>query len=119
MPLRAADFKSDLGQNERQQVAKSARFDTSLDAKKRDDSPLTHPLGSKGYRDGPGEPGAERSGGDPLEVALARALVLASEAGEWGVVSELARQLEVRRRERRAPDVVDLDRARERKDRER
>jgi hypothetical protein len=46
---------------------------------------------------------------DSVEKALARALELASEAGEWSVVSELARQLEGRRRARVSPAVADLD----------
>ena len=37
---------------------------------------------------------------DPVAIALARALELAAQAGEWAVVSELGRQLEARRRAR-------------------
>jgi hypothetical protein len=49
---------------------------------------------------------------DPVEAALARALELAAQAGEWAVVAELGRQLEARRRERAAPDVADIEDAR-------
>ena len=37
------------------------------------------------------------------------ALELAALAGEWGVVTVLARELEARRRERIAPEVTSLD----------
>lgn len=50
---------------------------------------------------------------DPIDGALARALELAAQAGEWVTVAELARHLEARRRDRlRAelpPNVVPLD----------
>jgi len=36
-----------------------------------------------------------------VEEALARALVLAAETGQWGVVAQLARELEARRRRMR------------------
>lgn len=55
---------------------------------------------------------------DPVEAALARALDLAAQAGEWAVVSELGRQLEARRRERIAPEVSDLEAARRKRERE-
>jgi hypothetical protein len=45
----------------------------------------------------------------PVEVALARAVVLASEAGEWSVVAELGRELAARRLSRTAPDVPLLE----------
>lgn len=59
--------------------------------------------------------GNERPDRDPVEAALAAALERASVVGEWAVVAELARQLEARRRERVAPDVAELDVARDRK----
>jgi hypothetical protein len=50
---------------------------------------------------------------DAIEAALAQALSAASQAGEWILVGEIARQLDERRRERTAPaavaDVVRLD----------
>ncbi|MEP7052801.1 MAG: hypothetical protein ABJB12_20705, partial [Pseudomonadota bacterium] len=49
---------------------------------------------------------------DSVEVALARAVTLAAEAGEWTVVAELGRQLAERERARTAPDVASLDRER-------
>jgi integrase len=54
---------------------------------------------------------------DPVEADLAKALSLAAQAGEWGVVAELGRQLEVRRRARTTPEVADLDAARQRRER--
>ena len=66
----------------------------------------------------PESPGGAEPPADPVETALAKALGLAAQAQEWAVVSELGRQLEARRRERVvAPGVVDLDAARDRKDR--
>jgi len=69
---------------------------------RRDDSPLTHP----------------NSEPDSVEAALARALDLAAQAGEWAIVSELGRQLEARRRERVAPEVADLEAVRKRRERD-
>ncbi len=48
----------------------------------------------------------ERS--DPVEVALATAIGRASQAGEWSVVAQLARELEARRTAHAAPNVVEL-----------
>lgn len=45
---------------------------------------------------------------DPVEVALAEALARASAAGEWSVVSQLARELEARRKAHDDPNVVPL-----------
>ena len=42
---------------------------------------------------------------DRVEIALARAVVLASEAGEWSVVAELGRELAARRLARLPPGV--------------
>lgn len=50
---------------------------------------------------------------DAIEIALAEALRAATGAGQWGVVSELARQLEARRASRE--QVVQLDVERERR----
>lgn len=44
--------------------------------------------------------------GNPVEEALAAALTAASAAGQWETVTQLARELEARRRAR--VDVVDL-----------
>lgn len=52
---------------------------------------------------------------DPVEAALAEALRRAAEAGEWGVVAQLARELESRREAHRAPNVVDLEQRRKRR----
>lgn len=46
---------------------------------------------------------------DPVEVALADALARAADAGQWEIVGQLARELETRRKARQAPDVVDLE----------
>jgi integrase len=54
---------------------------------------------------------AERQ--DPVEAALAAALKGATEAGEWSVVAQLARELEARRQARAG--VVDLEHARARR----
>lgn len=54
---------------------------------------------------------------DPVEGALADALVRASEAGAWEVVAQLARELEARRKAREAPEVVSLDAERKRRER--
>ena len=50
--------------------------------------------------------------GDVVENALAAALAQASAAGEWGVVAQLARELEARRMARagaKPADVINLD----------
>ncbi len=44
-----------------------------------------------------GNPASPGAGADPVEVALARALDRASEAGRFDVVTQLARELEARR----------------------
>ncbi len=51
-----------------------------------------------------------QSGGnqDPVETALADAIGRASIAGEWGIVGQLARELEARRTAREARNVVTL-----------
>jgi hypothetical protein len=51
---------------------------------------------------------------DPVEAALAEAVKLASLAGQWDVVSVLARELSARRLARESPAVpsVELERAR-------
>lgn len=54
---------------------------------------------------------------DPVEAALGDALTKASAAGAWEVVGQLARELEARRKARQAPEVVDLDAARRRRER--
>lgn len=48
----------------------------------------------------------------PVELELAKALRAATDAGQWALVAELARELGERRRERTAPDVTSLDAAR-------
>jgi hypothetical protein len=48
--------------------------------------------------------------GDPVEAALAGALTRAAQAGEWGVVETLSRELTARRAAR--ANVVPLDVAR-------
>lgn len=50
---------------------------------------------------------------DPIETALADALVKATAVGQWDVVSQLARELETRRQARGG--VVDLDKERTRR----
>jgi hypothetical protein len=40
--------------------------------------------------------GAPEAEGDPVEVALAKAIQRASEAGQWGLVETLARRLEAK-----------------------
>jgi hypothetical protein len=45
---------------------------------------------------------------DPVEVALAEGLRRATEAGEWGIVAQLARELETRRVQRCSNNVVIL-----------
>lgn len=53
---------------------------------------------------------------DPVELALSDALTRASVAGQWEVVSQLARELEARRRAREgATNVVHLDDAKARR----
>jgi hypothetical protein len=54
---------------------------------------------------------------DPVEIALARAVALAAEAGEWTTVAELSRELGERRRARTAPAVTSLEEAREKRGR--
>ena len=44
-----------------------------------------------------GELDGVQTAGDPVEAALVDALTRASAAGQWGVVSELAKQLDARR----------------------
>lgn len=67
---------------------------------------------------GPAEPA--RPGHDsPVELALADALRAATAAGEWAVVSELARELAERRRARTSPDVPSLETARAKRTRQR
>lgn len=51
----------------------------------------------------------------PVELALAAALRAATDAGQWALVAELARELGERRRERTAPSVPSLADARQRK----
>jgi hypothetical protein len=54
--------------------------------------------------------------GDPVEHALAVALVRASAAGEWGAVAALAGELEARRKARQeCGNVVALDPRRRRR----
>jgi hypothetical protein len=62
--------------------------------------------------------GQRRDGGvieDPVESALAAAIGEATKAGRWDVVAQLAKELEIRRTSRTAPNVVTFDRARERR----
>lgn len=47
---------------------------------------------------------------DVVEAALANAIVKATAAGEWGIVAQLARELEARRTSRGGTDVVAIDR---------
>jgi len=47
---------------------------------------------------------------DVVEEALAQAIVGATKAGRWDIVAQLARELEVRRLARSAPNVVALAR---------
>jgi hypothetical protein len=68
--------------------------------------------------DGPGErAGVGQDGGGPggIEAALARAIALASEAGQWEVVTTLSRELGERRRARTAPEVASIEDARARR----
>jgi hypothetical protein len=51
-------------------------------------------------------------GVDPVEIALASSLVAASAAGQWAVVSQLAKELEARRLT--GSNVATLDTARRR-----
>lgn len=69
------------------------------EAARRPSSPIVGPLGQSGGNPGPSA--------DHVEVALADALTLASAAGEWTAVAQLARELEARRQAR--ANVVDLD----------
>lgn len=64
---------------------------------------------------GPG-PSVEVGHESSVEIALARALSAATEAGEWEVVQTLARELSERRRERTAPSVPSLETRRARKE---
>jgi integrase len=77
----------------------------------------TGPGGAKNTT-GPAEPAHPGHGG-PIELALAEALRAATAAGEWAVVSELARELAERRRERTSPDVPSLELARAKRKRQR
>jgi hypothetical protein len=52
---------------------------------------------------------------DPVEAALARAITLASEAGQWDTVATLSRELSARRLARSAPDVASIETAREKR----
>ncbi len=64
--------------------------------------------------------GPVRTPGAVVEEALASALARASEAGEWGVVATLARELEARRvarAEARPAAVIALDDERRRRGR--
>lgn len=56
---------------------------------------------------------------DPVEVALAKAVELAAQAGEWATVAELSRELGERRRARMSPAVVSLEATRARRDKRR
>jgi hypothetical protein len=53
-----------------------------------------------------GQSEAGDAGPDAVELALAMALTKATEAGEWSVVAQLARELEARRNAR--AEVLDL-----------
>ncbi len=46
---------------------------------------------------------------DVVEAALAEALTRASEAGQWAVVSQLARELDARRKAHAAANIVHID----------
>jgi hypothetical protein len=46
---------------------------------------------------------------DEVEIALGRAIALASEAGEWATVTELGRELAARRHARTAPSVPSIE----------
>ena len=46
---------------------------------------------------------------DPVEAALANALTMASAAGEWSAVAQLAKELEARRVARTSSNVVAID----------
>lgn len=81
--------------------AKTALSDTTTD---------TNEHGGPGGSEGVGHDLAQ--GGpaiDPVEEALARAIELASNAGQWDVVSTLSRELSARRLSRTAPEVTTLE----------
>ncbi len=63
--------------------------------------------GDESHEPGPFETGSAPFA-DPIEAALATALKKASEAGQWDVVTQLARELEARRKAHRASNVVPL-----------
>jgi len=65
---------------------------------------------------GRAEMGPSRGGQDPVEVALATALERASVSGEWGIVTQLARELETRRLAR-ASGLVNLEAERRKRER--
>jgi 16S rRNA C1402 (ribose-2'-O) methylase RsmI len=54
---------------------------------------------------------------DAVEIALADALTKAANAGQWETVSQLARELEARRRAREAVVDLDAERAKRKSDR--
>jgi hypothetical protein len=62
--------------------------------------PVAHPLGQP-----------EAPAVDPVEAGLIAIMARASEAGEWAVVSELARQLDERRKVRGGVVSLDAERA--------
>jgi len=62
----------------------------------------------------PDEPPSRQTIGDPVELALARALEGATAAREWSTVAQLARELEARRLAR--AEIVDLGAARRRRE---
>ncbi|MBN1610861.1 MAG: hypothetical protein JW940_29790 [Polyangiaceae bacterium] len=69
-----------------------------------------------GHETGAGSPVAATPV-DAVEAALARAVELASAAGQWEVVAALSRELGERRRARTAPAVTSLEQERARRER--
>jgi hypothetical protein len=65
---------------------------------------------------GNGEPARGNTGADPVETALAEAVALAARAGQWSTVEILSRELGARRLARSAPDVLNLDAERARRE---
>jgi hypothetical protein len=63
--------------------------------------------------------GQELAQVDSVEEALGVALKLAAEAGQWGAVETLSRELGERRRARTAPAVASLEAERAKRDRKR
>ena len=100
--------------------AENAQVSEIVDRGDVDRRPSSAPPGHCGAIDRTGNvtaDGANAGPADPVEAALAEAVRLAAQAGEWTVVAELGRELAERRRARQAPAISSLDARRAKRER--